>query len=185
MREIIVGTSSVAELFGVTSRTVQKLVKDGIITAKHEGDKYKYNLLEAASEYIDYLRDRANGRNLDNQGMEELSKEKLKAETELKQAQAAKAQMELQELENILHRAEDVESATNDLIYYIRSAWLTLPGQMAVELAELNDPAEISEHLERFAFDTLEQLSQYKYNPKEYAKKVRERQGWQVHEDDD
>jgi len=95
------------------------------------------------------------------------------------------AELELMELEGKMHRSEDVEAMTTDLILNIRSMLLALPGLLAVDLAEISNPAEVSERIKEAVYDILEELSNYKYDPKEYQKRVRERQGWENEQEDE
>ena len=43
--------------------------------------------------------------------------------------------------EGTMHRAEDVEAMTTDLVFSIRSALMAMPGRLAVDTAELETPA--------------------------------------------
>ena len=92
-------------------------------------------------------------------------------------AKAEIAEMELKELRGEMHRSEDVEAMTTDLVFTIRSMILALPGRLAIDLAPLNKPAEISERIKQEVNALLLELSNYKYDADAYRKRVRERQG--------
>lgn len=77
-----------------------------------------------------------------------------------------------------MHSAEDVEEMTTDLVMTVRSYLLALPGKLAIELVPMVKEIEIADAIKREVYDILEDLSQYEYNPEEYRKRVRERQGW-------
>ena len=143
-----------------------------------------YDLLPTIQRYIKYLQDKAYGREQKAQ-MVDLETEKLNAEIDLKRSKARMAELELKELEGKMHRAEDVEEMTTDLVLNIRSMLLALPGLLAVDLAEIDNPAEISEKIKETVHDILEELSNYKYDPKEYQRRVRERQGWENEQDEE
>ena len=107
----------------------------------------------------------------------------------MKKAKARIAELELDELEGRMHSADDVEAMTTDLCLAVRSALLSMPGQLAVDVAESTDAAEISEIIKATVNDILDELSRYEYDPDEYRRRVRERQGWlenrSADEDDD
>ena len=103
--------------------------------------------------------------------------EKLQAEIDMKKAKAKMAQLELDELEGRMHSAEDVECMTRDLCLVVRSALLSMPGQLAIDVTEVENAAEASEIIKRTVNEILEELSRYEYDPNEYQRRVREGQG--------
>ena len=102
----------------------------------------------------------------------------MQEDIRFKKAKADMMELNLEELEGRLHNAEDVESMTTDMILTVRSALLAMPGKLGVEVAEISDKMECSEVIKKCVYDILEDLSRYEYNPEEYKKRVRERQGW-------
>ena len=84
----------------------------------------------------------------------------------------------MDELEGLMHSAEDVESMTTDLCLAVRASLLSLPGQFSVDVSEAQTAAEASEIIQTAVNDILEELSRYEYDPREYGRRVRERQGW-------
>ena len=76
------------------------------------------------------------------------------------------------------HRSEDVEAMTTDLVFTIRSMMLALPGRLAIDLAKITKPAEISERIKQEIHAILLELSNYQYDADAYKKRVRDRQGW-------
>lgn len=174
-------TQVIAKLFGLTVRRVQQLTQEGVIS---QVDGKGYDLLPTIQRYIKYLQDKAYGREQKAQ-MVDLETEKLNAEIDLKRSKARMAELELKELEGKMHRSEDVEAMTTDLVLNIRSMLLALPGLLAVDLAEISTAAEISEKIKEAVSDILEELSNYEYDPKEYQRRVRERQGWENEQDEE
>ena len=67
----------------------------------------------------------------------------------------------------------------------IRSSFLALPGRVSSELAEIEDPVELSEKLKKEIYSILEDLSNYEYDPDEYRKRARERRGWLLEEQEE
>ena len=178
----LVGSDIVANLFGVTPRRVQQLVKDGIITATKEKGVNKYDPPVVVKQYIRHLSEKVQGR--ESRHNSELDNQKLGAEIRIKESKARLAELQLQELEGKMHRSEDVEDMTTDLVFTIRGMLVALPGRLAVDLAGLDSPPEISERIRLEVNSILQQLANYRYDPAEYKRRAREREGWQGVEED-
>ena len=67
---------------------------------------------------------------------------------------------------------------TTDLVFTIRSMMLALPGRLAIDLAPIDKPAEISERIKQEVHAILQELSNYTYDAEAYKKRARDRQGW-------
>ena len=102
----------------------------------------------------------------------------------IKKAKAIVAVMEAQELQGKMHRSEDVADMTEDLIFAIRGMLVALPGRLAVDTAAANTPAEASEIIRKEVYKVMSELSEYKYDPKKYEERVRERKAWDMSESD-
>lgn len=170
----------IARLFGVTVRRVQQLTQEGIINTvdvkSGNGKTVKrYDTEETVQKYIKYLSDKANNR---NQKSTDLEDQKLEGEIRIKDARAQKLEMELQELRGEMHRSEDVEAVTNELVYSIRSMLLALPGRLAVDTCNAASPAEASDLIRQECYQILVELSDHQYDPDKYKAYVREREGW-------
>lgn len=169
-------TSKMAELFELSARRIQQLTQDGILKTHDTPAGRRYNVGEATKDYIKYLRQQIDKK----QGSQnnKLETDKLQAEVDIKNAKARVAELQLAELEGTMHRAEDVEAMTTDLVFSIRSALMAMPGRLAVDTAELETPAETSARIQEEVNEVLLSLSQYQYDPEEYKKRVKDRQGW-------
>lgn len=167
----------IATLFGLTVRRIQQLTQDGIIKTEQAGRQRRYDLLDTVRRYIAYLQDKCNSKGGSKDDTENESR-KLKADADLKATKAAIAEMELLELQGEMHRSEDVEAMTTDLVFTIRSMMLALPGRLAIDLAAIDKPAEISERIKQEVNTILLELSNYTYDTDAYKKRVRDRQGW-------
>ena len=88
-------TDVIAKLFGLTTRRIQQLTKEGVIQAVKVKGANQYDLLPTIQAYIKYLSDKANGREQKNN---ENTAAKEKAEADLKTAKAEIAQLQLDEL---------------------------------------------------------------------------------------
>lgn len=175
-------TQAIAKLFGVSTRRIEQLKAEGII--KGEGRPTKYDLLPTIQAYIRYLSDKANGREK-KQTDSELETSKLEAESRYKTAKAEMAELELQELQGELHRASDVEAIITDHVMFLRSMLMALPGALAVDLAAIDKPAEAADRIRQEVNSILSRLANYRYDPEEYKKRVRERQGWEGRQHDE
>lgn len=167
----------IAKLFGVTDRRVQQLAKEGIIPAAQK-KPYKFDLLPTVQAYIKYLSNKANGKEEKSNDTKEAEYDKLRAEADLKQHKANIAEMQFKELEGQMHRSEDVEAMTNDLVYTIRGMIMALPGRLAMDIVKATSANEASALIRAECNAILNELANYKYNPEEYQRRVRDREGW-------
>jgi len=170
----LVSSAVIAQLFGVTTRRVQQLTEEGIIPAQKAGKANRYDIFQAVRQYVQHLSDRANERDTRN---DKLENQKLEAEIDLKQSKAAMASLQLRELEGKMHRSEDVEAMTTDMVYAIRGMLIALPGRLAVDVVELKTAAEAAERIRLEVFKILEELANYKYDPEAYRRRLIDREG--------
>lgn len=176
-KRTMVDATFVAKLFGLTVRRIQQLTQDGVLaTEKVEGNKRRYDLLLTVQKYIGYLQDKVAKKGESKDDAQNESR-KIKADADLRAAKAEIAEMELKELRGEMHRSEDVEAMTTDLVFTIRGMILALPGRLAIDLSTLTNPAEISERIKQEVYAILLELSNYKYDADAYRKRVRDRQG--------
>lgn len=171
------GSAIIAKLFGVTDRRVQQLAKEGIIPAA-QTRPYKFDLLPTVQAYIKHLSDKANGKEQKSTDTVQAEADKLRAEADLKQSKAKIAELQLNELEGKMHRSEDVEAMTNDLVYTIRSMIVALPGRLAMDVVKAGSANEASALIRSECNKLLNELAGYKYDPEAYQRRVREREGW-------
>lgn len=167
----------IGKLFGVSDRRVQQLAKEGVIPAA-QTRPYKFDLLPTVQAYIKYLSDKANGKESKNADTVQAEADKLRAEADLKQSKAKIAEMQLKELEGKMHRSEDVEAMTNDLVYTVRSMIMALPGRLAMDVAQAASAAEASALIRSECNKILNELAGYHYDPEVYQRRVRDREGW-------
>lgn len=175
----MVSSGELAKIIGRSSRNIQKLAETGAITCEKYKNKNQYNLYTVVKEYIDYIANR------DMQKISSMDEAKTREEVRYKRAKADMMELELQELDGQMHSAEDVEAMTTDLVLAIRSALLSLPGRLGVDIAAASSAAEASELIKKAVYEVLDELSRYEYSPEEYKKRVRERQGWKEQQLDD
>lgn len=168
--------SVIAKIYGTDERRIGQLKKAGVI--KGEGRPAMYDLIPTIMALFRYQRGIIQNKEKDQQTAD-LEKEKLQAEVDVKQAKAKTAKLALKELEGKLHRAEDVEAITTDHVLYFRSMLMAMPGKLAVDCAKCKTASEVSERIQREIYYILNNLAEYHYDPEEYQKRVRQRQGWE------
>lgn len=170
-------TDIIAKLFDLDVRRVQQLAKEGILPAASQRP-YKFDLLPTVKAYIRYLRDRANGKEAKTVDTVKAEADKLRAEADLKQSKAKIAELQLKELEGKMHRSEDVEALTNDLVYTARSMIMALPGRLAMDVVQAGSANEASALIRTECYKILDELAGYQYDPEAYRRRVRDREGW-------
>ena len=181
-KEQLQSPQTIAKLFNFEgTRRIDQLVQDGVITPTiitENGRKVrKYDLLPTIMKYIKHLQDKLAKKTAPEEASDDEIR-KLKAEADLKEAKAAIEQLKKKEFEGMMHRSEDVEAITTDLIMAVRAELLALPGTLAVDVAAAQSAAEASGIIKEAVNTILNSLSEYKYDPKKYAKLVREREKW-------
>lgn len=180
----VINTQELADLLGITSRSVRMLAKDEIIRPCRL-KPYKFILKQGVLDYIKYVQ-KDSGIDAPNKKSKEpsdLQNRKDLAEAELKEAKAAIEKIKLAELEATMHSSEDVEALTVDLVYEVRAALCALPGRLAVDLAQENRPTVVSAMIEEEIRAILDGLSKYEYDRERYKKRMAERIGKEFEEE--
>jgi len=168
-----------AKLFGVSERTVERLVQSAIlqpIAEPRKGARQKFDLCVNVKKYIDHLIEQTSKKDGKYSAMEE---QRLAAEVSIKKAKATIATLEAEELKGKMHRAEDIENITEGLVYAIRGALMALPGRLAVDVANVTNPAEVATLIRNEVYKIMTELSQYEYDSSKYEERVRERRKWE------
>lgn len=162
-----VNATTLATILGLTARRVQQLAQDGVITPVSKG---KYLLAEAVQSYVEY---RASEKPLS-----QAENDKLNADVVIKKAKATMLALEAKELQGKMHRSEDVAALTSDLIYTIRGSLIAFPGRLANEVIEAKTAAEAAKIIRDEVYLAMEGIANYKYDPKKYEERVRDRNRW-------
>ena len=76
----------IAQLFGVTVRRIQQLTQEGVLPTTETVEGRRYDLVPTIQSYVQYLSDKAYGKNKSEKEME-LREQKMKAEIALKESQ--------------------------------------------------------------------------------------------------
>ena len=172
-----VNTTELASVLGLCGRRVQQMIQDGTLLTVAKG---RLRLADAVQRYIKFISTDP----VDEEDAK-IEKGRRKAEATMKASKATIARLEAQELQGKMHRSEDVAAMTEDLIYTIRGALNALPGRLAVDIVTANTPAEASEIIRKEVYKVMRELAGYRYDPKKYEERVRERRDWSERDDDD
>jgi phage terminase Nu1 subunit (DNA packaging protein) len=171
-------TKDIAQILGTTDRTIQNLAKNGTLPTLQQKPEYTFDLVPTLQAYIHYLKNQTSGKKPRNEMAQQAEQERLRAEADLKRSKADMAGLQLKEIEGKMHRSEDVEAFTIDLVYTIRAMILALPGRLAMDVVNVKTAAEASALIRSECHKVLNELSNYKYNPENYRRRVRDREGW-------
>lgn len=172
---IFVKTADICAATGKTNQWIGQLTSQGIINKTLTSHGALYSLFDTIKAYCAMLEDRA--KKLD-ENTSEIEKRKKRAETKLKESKALVEEMKANELQGKMHRSEDVQTMTADLLYFIRGSLVALAGRCATECAASSEPAEVQKIIEREVFSILNELSEYKYSKKRYEELVRQRENF-------
>lgn len=166
-----VKTTALAGILGISGRRVQQLAQDDILRPVRKG---WFALGDSVQRYIAYLeKSRRNGD-------ADLEKERQEAEVRLKTAKSIIAKHEADELDGTMHRAEDVQAMTEQLLAAIRAALMAMPGRLAADVADCKTPAEASKAIRKETSAVLRELEGFRYEPAKYRELVRGRRKWEA-----
>lgn len=164
-----VSTTELACVIGVSGRRIRQLAEDGVLDKVNTG---KFNLAQSVQRYIAMLNAPSKNEASDK------TVARLDAEIRMKEAKAIVAELEAEELQGKMHRSEDVAKLTEDLIYSIRNALMSVPGRCSVDTAEAKTPAQTFDIIRREIYHVMTELANYQYDPQKYEERVRERRAW-------
>lgn len=169
---IYVYQEDICTAIGKTKSRVSQITGDGIIHKTQTSYGVMYDLFETVKAYCTYLEDRSKKTNEESA---EFDLRKKKADAEFKEAKAEMAMLEAAEFQGKMHRSEDVQAMTADLLFYIRGSLAALAGRCATDCAASSEPAEVQKIIEREVFAILKELSEYKYDRERYDELVKQR----------
>ena len=164
---------------GISRARVSQLESDGVIFREETGHGNLYNLADSVQAYID-----KKNQDADEEGLK-ARRSKERAEANLKSVKAQIAKMELDELKGKFHRSEDIQTLTEDFLYEIRGMIMSMPGQLATDVAASDSPAECAAIIRTVVNRLLLDMTKYRYDPSKYEERVRERRNWESLEDED
>jgi len=143
--------ATISRLLLLTERRVQQLVKEGVIP---KTERNRYELAPAVQGYIRYLQERMAG-NTSAPADFHLEKSRLV------KLQADKAQIELDHLNEILVKTEDVSKEWQSILVDMKSKMLSIPSKAAPLLSGQTEIHVIMDMLQSFVEEALLELSEY------------------------
>lgn len=182
---IYVKTADICGITGKSNQWIGQLTSQGTINKERTPYGSMYELADTLESYCEMLEERAKDTDEEDPEDSKIDRAKRAADAKYKQAKAVIASYEAKELSGSMHRSEDVEAMTEDLIFFLRNALMSLPGRVASEVAQVSDKSQASEVIRREVYAIMEEMAQYEYNPKKYRERVRERMNKNAPADDD
>lgn len=168
---IFVKTADICAATGKSNQWIGQLISQGILHKAETPNGTLFNLFETMKEYCSYIENKPTKKVTES----ELDIRKKKADAEYKEAKAEVARLEADEFQGKMHRSEDVQAMTADLLFFVRGALTAIPGRCATDCAASSEPNEVQKIIEREVFEILKDLSEYKYDPSRYDDLVRQR----------
>jgi len=133
----LVPVETIAKLFNVTTRWVQRLAKDEAIPKPERG---KYHFIGCIQQYIKFLQERLKGKDAD-------SVDGKKEKARLTKLQADEKEIKILTEKGLLIPVNDVQDTLSELISICAMGLESIPGRMAGQLAGITAPAEIQQVL--------------------------------------
>lgn len=168
--QIFVKTADIVAATGKTTSWIRDITARGIIKETNTKHGVLYDFTQTMRSYCASLESRRN-----DEDTADVELKRKKAEAKLKESKAAIAEMQAKEFQGKMHRSEDVQKMTADLLYFVRGGLVALAGRCATDCAASSEPAEVQKIIEREVREILKDLSEYKYDPKRYDELVRQR----------
>lgn len=144
-----------AEYLGLSTRRIRQLFKEGIVIKSQRG---RYDLKGSVLGYINSLRQAEKKMDASIEKMK-ISKEATTLQHE--QLKKRKTELQVQEMEKKLHRAEDVEYYWNAMVLAAKSRLTAIPVKCAPVLVGIEDRKEIQAILKREVGDALNEIANY------------------------
>ena len=171
---VYIKTAALCNLTGTSNQWIGQLTSQGVVNRTKTPHGSLYELAPSMKSYCKMLEERAS-----KTEDEKLERERHTSENSIKKAKAIVAVMEAHELQGKMHRSEDVAAMTSELVTTIRNRLLALPGQLAVDVSECRSAAEAATIIRNAVYSVMDELSRFRYDPKKYEERVRERRNWE------
>ena len=133
----------IAKLFNLSVRRIQQLTQDGILPTVETPSGRRYDLVPTIQRYIEYLKDKANGKS-GSEAESELKRQKLEKEIELKELQS-----EYRAIQNAIASGkyigvEAVEDDYRRFFIVVKKFLLSVPSKLSARLTSVcDDPAAL------------------------------------------
>ena len=149
IKEKIVSSPELAEMFGVTDRYIRMLAQDGIV--KKSGNRGKYLLIESVKGFIEFIKEQ-NSADIDLKDTK--LKKEIEKDIELKS-------IKISELKNELHSAEIVKKVMTVMLTNLKGKLLSVPNKIAPLVVGCDNLGDIQDIVLSSIEDVLLELSEY------------------------
>lgn len=150
---IVVNTTAIAKMFGVTDRRVRQFVEEGVIDRIGYG---RFDVSDTVLKYVTYLR--LSNDQLDKSDVtESLDYEKYLHE----KAKREKAEIELAHIKGRMHSSPEVEKVMNNMLASFRARILAIPSKTAPSLIARDEISQIEQIIEVQVHEALSELAEY------------------------
>ena len=152
IKDNLVSSPELAEMFGVSDRYIRMLAQDGIV--KKSGTRGKYLLVESVKGFIEFVK-KQNSADVD------LKDTKLKKETEKIEKDIELKSIKISELKNELHSAEIVKKVMTVMLTNLKGKLLAVPNKIAPLVVGCDNLGDIQDIVLSSIEDVLLELSEY------------------------
>ncbi len=156
VRELVhcCSTGEIADLFGMTERSVQTLARNGIIPRLRQG---RFDLIDTVKAYVKYLREKAAGQ---VEAMKESPKTRLlRAQADECEAKAVLRHMEVEVERGKLLKRSDIERQLYARFIEIKAALLEMPRRVAFRFTDPEISLYVEEEVNTLVGEILAQYS--------------------------
>lgn len=129
----------IAQLFGVTVRRIQQLTQEGVLQTSETSEGRRYDLVPTIQAYVQYLSDKAYGKNRSEKEME-LREQKMKAEIALKESQGELHQLKTSIAAGKYISVEEVQVDYSKFFVIFKKFALSIPAKVAGIAQTVVDP---------------------------------------------
>ena len=138
-------SKAVAEVLGVTERRVRELRDEGVLSEERPGI---FNMKTVVKQYLTY-----------KIGDKDDSSRLTAARADREETRGKIEKMKMEEAKGDLHRTEDVERGLKAIFANFKNRLETIPTKYASTMAQLTDPAEAHDILQKAVQEALVELS--------------------------
>lgn len=138
-------SKAVAEVLGVTERRVRELRDEGVLSEERPGI---FNMKTVVKQYLAY-----------KIGDKDDSSRLTAARADREETRSKIEKMKMEEAQGDLHRTEDVERGLKAIFANFKNRLETIPTKYAKTMAQLTDPVEAHDILQKAVEEALIELS--------------------------
>lgn len=138
-------SKAVAEVLGVTERRVRELRDEGVLSEERPGI---FNMKTVVKQYLTY-----------KIGDKDDSSRLTAARADREETRSKIEKMKMEEAKGDLHRTEDVERGLKAIFANFKNRLETIPTKYAKTMAQLTDPVEAHDILQKAVEEALIELS--------------------------